>query len=223
MGSINIRDAVMDSLVYLENTNTLDEIVAEQVTELIKETIRESLKSYNPVGSAIQDSIKEAMNSSAASLDLPSYNVYIAQLVNDCFTDTLQKEGKEHLQQLIANTVGNVPVSSTFTSLLEEIQTKMETFAGGEIKEETNEDASAIYLTIPDEYNESIKVSLFNFSTENKNHYRICYISTNRDVITGFTANRVSTYRSELVNRLYAYYAKGTLFEKDHNVQGSLP
>lgn len=218
----SIENIVNNAVSSMIESGKLEELITLRLEKTIESCINDSMKDYSDFGRAIKDKINESIQCSGNNVELPQYNKFIAQVINDKFSDVLKKEGVIHLEELVGSVIKPVNKQEKISTLLDEIQ---ESFSGVarenglceiEISASNNDDETAIYAVFvcPD-YGDEVKATFYNFNRNGSNDWHIGYINEDGESLVSRSADISKTATNGITDILYKYWAMGTKFEMD--------
>ncbi len=220
---MDLKNIVAEKTAEMVENGTIEKMITASLEETIAGCIENSMRKYSDFGKAIEAKISEAVQCGAKDIELPEYNQFIKQVIEEKFIQVLKKESVGHLSDLIDKVI--VPVESqTKTSLLiaqiEELWGSKARDSGREYIEidvDTNDEETAMYVTIKDpEYDMyNVKVTFYNFRHNNEDLWHIGYINESDVMVTGRAIRKACICTHEVTDLLYKYYAMGTKFELD--------
>lgn len=207
------------------NDGTVEKYVTEGVEKAIKESIELSLKSYGTFGKTVKKKIDESMQIAGDKITIPDYNNFIAQVIESQFINVLQENAIEQLKDLVGDIIKPVTKNAKISDILKSIEKDWGDLAREQGNEEIkisvdeNSENSAIYITVehPKYDFEHVKFTLYNHHSDED--WFIGYINTMEKTASGRFINKSSIYFNEVSAMLYKYYAMGTVFELDAEIE----
>jgi len=205
---------------------SIERMIAEQLTNTIAGGVKEALRGYSTFGKVINEKIETAIQCSARNIELPDYNLFVAEVIQNEYSKVLQVEAVSHLKDLVSKKMKPVEKEAKISQLLAHIKESWKEAAIEyrceyiEIETDTNDDGTAIYCTIKHpEYDwQNIKVTFYNWSHNKEDTWHIGYIREDDRHINGKFSNRAESATSSVGTKLLQYYAMGTEFEMDQEL-----
>ena len=179
---IKLVETVNETFVELIEGDVIKQIIVKQLESTFTSLFKDSMREYSDFGKIIKAKINSVVHLAASNVELPEYTKFVSGVVLEQFDKVLQAQAKAQLTELIEKELGVLPSGTMSASqLFEKIQ---EAFLSEEFEDEREisvelerSDRDAIYIKVVDEENhEEIKLSLYNHSKDDKNHYYIGYI-----------------------------------------------
>ena len=209
---------------------SIESLINKNIESTIEEVIKDSLRSYGDFGKALKESVSEAMCIAGREIKLPEYNKFILQVVNDQFSKVLEQNSIDQLTKLISDVIEPVQKEAKISTVLNKVGEEWGDVAREQGSEEIeidahyNDDETALYATFkhPEYDFESVTVTFYNFNKgrdDQSDTWHIGYINVNSQRITGRSINRVAAHLDSITDILFKYYAMGTEFELDTEIE----
>lgn len=224
---MDLSKVVKETTDKMIKDGTVEAMISEKLEKTIADGIDNALRSYSDFGKALSDKINESIQCAGRNIELPEYNQFIIKVVKEKFSQVLEENAVSHLSELIENAVSPVKKEAKVSELLEkitEIWTQEAREAGNEyidIDVESNSDDTALYVLIKHPQYEfyHTKVTFYNFRRDGANTWHIGYLAENDKPITGKLTNRTTNMTNGVTDLLYQYYAMGTEFDMDEELE----
>ena len=222
-----LQSIVNDKIVAMVTDGTVEKAIQEQVEKTIKKSIQDALRAYGDFGKTITEKIEVALQTAGRDVDIPTYNQFIKQVVEEKFVQVLEANAIAHLSELIEGVIEPVTKEAKISELLAKIEEAWGDLAREhyheEIKIDTeyNDDNTAIRMTIhpPEFSDDKVRATFYNFNRQQEDRWHIGYINIRGTAITGHPLNKARTYVNGVASILFKYYAMGTKFEMDTEIE----
>ena len=215
-----LQEIVTAKINDMIENGAVEEIINTKIEAAIKDSIESSTRSYSTFSKLLTEKFEVSMQTAVKNVELPCYNKFINQIILDKFTGILQTNGAQHLAKLVEETIPPIAKKAKFSDIMDAIRTELSDayLENGnteiEISAEYSDSNNAIYLTIPDEYSNDLKISFYNHKRENEESgWYIGYINDEGRYITRKSTSVANTCLSGITAVLFRYYAMGTRFE----------
>jgi hypothetical protein len=221
-----LNEIVINKTSEMINDGTVESLITERLEKTIAESIDSAMKSYGEFGKAITQKIKSSIQCAGQDIILPEYNQFIKKVVEDKFAQVLEKNAVPHLTELIEDVIKPVKKEAKISELLNKIEELWGDIAREEgndcinIETEENDDGTALYVSLqnPEWDDETIKVTFYSFKRD-EGLWHIGYINDDGTRITGKPINKAKTHTNGVTDMIYKYYAMGTKFEMDTEIE----
>jgi len=221
-----LNDIVTTKIASLIDDGTVEKLIADRLEKTIAESVNEAMKTWSPFGKAIKEKIETAINHDFDKLIFPTYNKFIAEVVEAKFLEVLKVEQLDHLKSLIDDALPPVQKVSKTSVLIERIADawREECQEGGHeyiyVDVRTNDDETAQYITFkhPEYEFYNTRISFFKHRPD-PTRWHIGYIEEGRNCVTGSAHNFAAHPMHDVTKVLFQFYAMGTRFEWDEDFE----
>jgi len=214
-----LQQVVTDKLAEMINNGVVENIIADNLTKTIEESVKTALKTYGEFGKAVSKKIESAIMLAEPDIHLPLYNTLIAERISHIFSKVMEENALSHFTKLVAEIVEPVPKESKFSALMDLIRNcwSEESERGSiEIETSSNDEETALYVHIKHpEYDwYDVNVTFYRFK---KPTWHIGYLRAGDKALSidpkQYANNGIGA--SKLSNELFKYYLTRTEFEDD--------
>lgn len=214
-----LQEVVSAKLQEMITDGSIENLIEQQLKKTVADSIQTALKSYSNFGKAVTEAVQKSIQSD--SIDLPMYNEFVAEKIREIFSQTLQEQGVERLEELMKDVVKPVEKESTTQKLLDKLEELWKEEALREqvevIEIECDRRETAMYVTFhhPCYDWKTVKVTFYNFNHDGKNTWHIGYINEGNQRVTGPVMNAAGQHLEDFTTLLYKYYLMRTEFTLD--------
>lgn len=223
----DINEIVTSKMNSMFKDGVVEEMIKKNIEEVIKKSIENAFRSYGDFAKTLERKISDSIQVSASKLEIPAYNKFIAEIVEDRFIKILGENATSHLNEMISKIIEPIKKEEKISTLLEQIEELWSDEAresGKEkiiIKTDMNDEETALHVTFChpqyDFYN--VRVAFYNFKLHGDKGWHIGYINEGANILSGKILNTAKTSMNDLGKLLFKYYAMGTLFEMDEEIE----
>ncbi|MED1659524.1 hypothetical protein [Bacillus licheniformis] len=97
---------INDTLTELKDQGYVEKIVRKQLEETIQDIIKDSFKSWSDFGKELKQQVQDQIQFNLESLDIPSYNQVIVNIIRDELERSVHEEGGRRIQESIRDILG---------------------------------------------------------------------------------------------------------------------
>jgi len=219
---------IKEKAAEMISSGKVEEIIAQNIEQSVKKSIDECMASYSDFGKSLKEAVNESVGCAGKKIELPAYHLFIQEIAHKKFMEVMHTDAAEHLEKLIGEVVKPVKKHEKTSVLLEQIREilKEKALENGHdkiaIDSSFNDDETALHMTLidPDYEYRNVKVTFYNFNHNKENTWHIGYINSNNTCMTrGSKKIAGSGFIDDLSDLLFKYYAMGTEFEMDEEIE----
>ncbi len=222
-----LNEVVTTKIASMISDGSVEKLINKGVEHAVAEAIKDALRSYGEFGKALTEKIKESIQTASHKIEIPEYNKFIQQVVQEQFIKVLNQNAVDHLSKLVGEIIEPIEGKTTISVLLNKVKEAWTEIAREEGKEEIevsvedNSDNTALYVTFthPQYEDESVHATLYNHHSNDGDLWHIGYISEGKNRITGRFTEKAAICTHYVTDILYKYWAMGTRFEMDTEIE----
>lgn len=217
-----LNDVVTNKIGEMISNGTVEEIISNKLEETIIESVNNAMRTYSEFGKAITAKIEESIQCGAREIEIPAYNIFIQNVINEKFTEILQENAASHLAELIEKSIPPIEGNAKSSTLMDHIRhcwTEKAKENGNdeiEICQKFNDDGTSMEVTMTSPDGDDITVTFYNWRD---NGWHIGYIREREHSITSSPTKVAATYMNDVTKRLFQYYAMQKKFEMDEQFE----
>jgi len=219
---MDIEKIFQEQMTSVLSSGFVEKIIEENIKKAITKAVDDSLVSYGDFSKRLRDEIGESLK--AVKLNLPEYNVFISELIQQKFSQVLREDAVKNLDDLVSNTIGGIKqqekLSNFFDMLAKKILSTNKELKNDFIRVSTSEEEMAwgstyLMATFSFPSNDFKNIKVFFHKKNEEDFYRIFLINTdNMNIISPkFLAH--SSLKNEALAFFFGYYAAQTKFYFD--------
>ena len=100
-----LNDIVVEKTAEMINDGTVEKMISDNLEKTIGACVADALKSHSDFGRAISEKIEESIQCAGRDIEIPEYNLFIAQVVKDKFTQVLKEQAAQHVADLVGEVI----------------------------------------------------------------------------------------------------------------------
>lgn len=112
---------INDTLTELKDQGYVEKIVRKQLEETIQDIIKDSFKSWSDFGKELKQQVQDQIQFNLESLDIPSYNQVIVNIIRDELERSVHEEGGRRIQESVRDILGTAKEEYKLSELINEI------------------------------------------------------------------------------------------------------
>ncbi|OJT57631.1 hypothetical protein [Bacillus licheniformis] len=112
---------INNTLTELKDQGYVEKIVRKQLEETIQDIIKDSFKSWSDFGKELKQQVQDQIQFNLDSLDIPSYNQVILNIIKDELERSVHEEGARRIQESIRDILGTAKEEYKLSELINEI------------------------------------------------------------------------------------------------------
>lgn len=219
-----LQEIVVTKTAEMICSGTIEKMIADNLEKAVASAVQEALRSYGEFGKVLTAKVAESIQCGAKDIEIPAYNQFIKRSVEKIFIQVLDEQAVAHMTALLEGIITPVSKESNISVLLDHVEEMWGDLArenGDEsIKIDVKDSEHALYVTFhhPQYEWETVRATFYNFNEEG-GRWHIGYINQNNTRITGRPTNVAKVCTHEVTDELFKYYAMGTLFAMDREIE----
>lgn len=209
-----LNQIVTTKLAAMIDDGSIEKMIEERLESLMQDTIKSAMGSYSGFGKSLTKTIGDSIGISLNQVSFPEYNHFVAQLVQEKYSQALDQHAAPLLEQLLKDELSPVPAELNAQEMLDEI---LECWRESALDEQVDEIeiewdehvTGAIYMTIhnPEFELNNISLAFYNHG-ETEGHHHIGYINQGEQRISGSITG--ATHAMGLAGYFYKLYCRQT-------------
>ncbi|OJT69729.1 hypothetical protein [Bacillus licheniformis] len=112
---------INNTLTEIKDQGYVEKIVRKQLEETIQDIIKDSFKSWSDFGKELKQQVQDQIQFNLDSLDIPSYNQVILNIIKDELERSVHEEGARRIQESIRDILGTAKEEYKLSELINEI------------------------------------------------------------------------------------------------------
>lgn len=216
-----LNELTAQKMTELCTNGTLESMIEDSLTKMLKDQVESSIRSYSDFGKAIGEKINASINASLSHVSLPEYNHFIKDLVLSTYNDSLKKQAQAQIIDVISDKLETVPAEINFETLSEKVKDYWANESEG--KEyidlewhEHGDESIEVTFKHPQYDWYSFKVIFYRFTRDAEKGWFIGYIKSDKSH-TG--SAELATGSHDLLGYFYKLYAARTYIIDLHENQ----
>ncbi|WDI05236.1 hypothetical protein PUW25_25850 (plasmid) [Paenibacillus urinalis] len=118
---MDLNALINQQLVNLQEEGYIETVVKEQLKSTIKSVIENSLRSYSNFGKELEKQVEESLNVNLKSLDVPSYNHVVLNMIKQEIDRSIHEVGSAKLKEQLEDMLGTGKNEYKLSELIQEM------------------------------------------------------------------------------------------------------
>lgn len=223
---MDLEKVINEQVAIFLKSGKPEEILQKNIEKMFTDIVGNMFRSYGDIGEAISKQVKES--ACASGIELPAYNQFVVQVAAEQYGKIMEQNAADHLAGLIGEIVAPVKKEEKISTILREIEEHWGDYAREQgndyiqITTSYNDDETAIYAIFrhPEYDFNDIKVTFYKWKCDKGWH--IGYINENGRNITRKPTAAAEFVASGPLGLFYKYWAMGTIFEMDEDLDDGI-
>jgi len=116
----DLTNAITAALERIATSNTIEKAIEEQLTETIKRTVQDELRSYSDFGKQLNEHVKKALHVDLNNLGMPGYGDFILKIVRRQLEGMVNEQIKTSLEKNLTELLEPPPAEIKLSELVEQ-------------------------------------------------------------------------------------------------------
>ncbi|WP_273859559.1 hypothetical protein [Photobacterium sp. GSS17] len=209
-----LNEIVTTKLAAMIDDGSIEKMIEERLESLMQDTIKSAMGSYSGFGKSLTKTIGDSIGISLNQISFPEYNHFVAQLVQEKYSQALDQHAAPLLEQLLKDELSPVPAELNAQEMLDEIKNCWRESALNERADEIelewdmySNDTIFLIAKHPEYEFYNINVTFYSHAKSNGN-FHVGYITEGEHRISG--SIKGATRAMGLASYFYKLYCRRT-------------